>query len=272
MTTTSTSTTRSTTSTNRTSRKRSTMSAKTSTTESTTSRRRSTARPRKTDPSIDRHVDRERSSWRTTRRDAGWSVACGPGWANRSVGAPDEHRRVGGRPIPCELVAVGRELGQRGDRGDALADDPPGHRSPGPLGEETDRLGIAIAPGVEELRRDDAPVDAIWLDDAEVLVGGQIDECGRARTLREIPVELVGDLVTPEAVEVAALAVLHLRTHLQPVGLHEVERSQHAVQPRQDPEHLLRVREVAFAERIASVEADVGVAVEGEHRGPGRIG
>ena len=85
-------------------------------------------------------------------------------------------------------------------------------------------------------------------------------------------VESVGHVVPPERIEVATAVVVELGPHLQPVRLDQVERAQHAVQAREDAQHLLGVGVVPFAERGRRVETGVRVAVEGEHCGPGVVG
>ncbi len=154
-----------------------------------------------------------------------------------------------------------------------LGDDVAAHQPARALGVEADDL-VAPALPVLEHRGDDAALELLRLDRLEVLVGGEVQQHALAAGLflaREQAVELVGDALAPELVEVLAARVGEPGAHLQAVGLHQVERTQHAVKAGQDAQVLLRPGQVVVVEALR-VEPFIDVAVEGEQRLLGVVG
>ena len=90
------------------------------------------------------------------------------------------------------------------------------------------------------------------------------------RRLGEVGVQQIGDRVAPERIQVVAVVGAQRGAHLQPVRLHEVERAEQAVEARQDPYALLRVRVVALGEGGSGVQGSVDVAGERQDRRGGR--
>ena len=76
---------------------------------------------------------------------------------------------------------------------------------------------------------------------------------------------MLGNACAPELVEVGAAGCGQACAHFQAVGLHQIERAQHAVQAREDEQVLLRPGQFVGAE-AGGLQAVVHVAVEGQHR------
>ena len=77
-------------------------------------------------------------------------------------------------------------------------------------------------------------------------------------------VEVVGNLRTPELVEIFGLGRGQRRAHFQPVRLHPVQRAQHAVEAAQDAQVVLRPVELRPGQRLG-VQRFIDIAVEGQH-------
>ncbi|SOY42840.1 hypothetical protein CBM2587_A100007 [Cupriavidus taiwanensis] len=155
-----------------------------------------------------------------------------------------------------ELVRLGHAVRHRVAR----------HGAAGPLGVERNDLVAAALP-VLEYRRDDARLQHLGPHHLEILFRSKVDQHRRAFLLQlgHVGVEHLRDIVAPERVQVLAGGVVQPRAHFQPVGLHPVQRAQHAVQAGQDAQMLLREAEV-FGRQRFGVEAVVDIAVEGQHR------
>jgi len=124
---------------------------------------------------------------------------------------------------------------------------------------------VTVAVRVEEAGAYHTTVDVVGVHRAEVLLGRQVDEGVGPRRRGEVLVEHSRDVAAPELVERATAPGRQVRAHLEPVGLHQVERAQHPVQARQDPHRLLGLGEVTLPER-RGLHALVDVAVERQHR------
>mmetsp|Transcript_41203 Transcript_41203/g.96277 ORF Transcript_41203/g.96277 Transcript_41203/m.96277 type:complete len:371 (+) Transcript_41203:169-1281(+) len=138
-----------------------------------------------------------------------------------------------------------------------------GHQAAGPLGEEADDLVVAVLP-VLELAVDDARLQHLAVGRAEVLLRRQVDDDRRLLAAGEL-VQVLGQPVAPVVVEAGAGRRGQPRAHLQPVGLHAVQRAQDAVQARQHAHMLLGPGQVLGAQGFG-IQAVVDVAVEGQHR------
>jgi hypothetical protein len=163
-------------------------------------------------------------------------------------------QRVGVGRIGGEGVALGIEALQRLDLVDTPGDDVAAHQPARALGVEADDL-VAPALPVLEHRGDDAALELLRLDRLEILVGGQVHQHALAAGVllaREQAVEFVGDALAPELVEVLATRVGKPGAHLEAVGLHQVERAQHAVKAGQDAQVVLRPGQVVAARLFAS--------------------
>ena len=128
---------------------------------------------------------------------------------------------------------------------------------------EADDLVLAALEFLEDAA-DHARLEGPAVHRLEILLAGQVDDDRRGVGSRT-RIEVVGDLLAPELVEVAALRRGQPGAHLQPVGLHQVQRAQHAVQAAQDAQVRLRPVEVRSREAFG-VQPLVNIAVEGQHR------
>ena len=131
------------------------------------------------------------------------------------------------------------------------------------LGVETDDLVLAVLQ-VLELGVDDACVQRLALDRAEVFVGRQVEQYVVALGLQRF-VQPAADAFAPEGIEVLASAIDQLGAHFQAIGLHQVQWPQHAIQAGQHAQVGLGEIEVLLGE-VFGIQAGVDVTLERQQR------
>ena len=109
-----------------------------------------------------------------------------------------------------------------------MLDDEARHLAARLLGVKTDDLVFAVSE-VLELGGNNVPIQGPGLHCLEVLVGGQIDQHAAA-TLAQLTVQAARQAITPELVQIGTATVGKAQAHFQPVGLHQVQRAQQAIQ------------------------------------------
>ena len=109
----------------------------------------------------------------------------------------------------------------------------------------------------------DAGAQRLAVHGLEILLRRQIEQQRLARLLAQLLVQVARDLRAPEVVQVGAMGCGQACTHLQAVGLHAVERPQHAVETAQNRKVVLRPGERRGIQ-AARVESVVDVAIEGQ--------
>src|SRR5690606_40962030 len=110
-----------------------------------------------------------------------------------------------------------------------------GHRTTCPLGVEGNDLPPPTMPLLER-RLDERRMPARAIDAAVVLLRSVVDEDPGTRVGHRTA-KGDRDAGAPEPVQVRATLAWQPRTHLEAIGLDQVERAQHAVQARRSEEH-----------------------------------
>ena len=148
------------------------------------------------------------------------------------------------------------------------------HHAARPLGRKADDLVLATPVFLKHAFHHRC-LERLRLDRLEILLRGQVDDY-RAGIGAQTGVEVVADLRAPEFIQVFALRRGQRGAHLQAVGLHQVQRAQHAVQAAQDTHMVLRPGQGVGAQG-ARLQAVIHIAVKGQQRlarvflgGPGR--
>lgn len=98
----------------------------------------------------------------------------------------------------------------------------------------------------------------------EILLRGQIDQRSRPDRTGRVG-ERPRDALTPEGIEIPATRIGQPGSHLQTVGLHQVERTQHAVEPGKDAQVPLGEGKIVRRQRPRRKPV-IDIAVEGKHR------
>ncbi len=112
------------------------------------------------------------------------------------------------------------------------------HQAARLLGEERDDLRL-VTLDLQKARRDHVRLQCLGQGGAGIFLRRQVDDRVAALGLRFFRQALCQG-VAPELIERGRFARLQLRAHFQPVGSNQVHRPQHAVQPRQDAQMILR--------------------------------
>ena len=98
----------------------------------------------------------------------------------------------------------------------------------------------------------------------KILIGSQIDDDIVALSLQRL-IQLLGNGLAPELVQIFAARVFQTDPHLQAVGLHQVQRAQHAIQAGEHAQVSLGEVKVVLGERLC-LQAGVDIALKGKDR------
>ena len=97
----------------------------------------------------------------------------------------------------------------------------------------------------------------------EVLLRCEVDDHRGGVGLQAL-VQVVGNLGAPELVQRLAFVGGQPGAHLQPVGLQQIQRAQHAIQPAEDGQVVLRPGQVGLGQ-AAGGQAVVHITVKRQH-------
>ena len=137
------------------------------------------------------------------------------------------------------------------------------HQTAGAFGKEGDDFVLAVFVVFKHAFHH-ARLERLAINRFEIFLRGQIHQHRLAALFLQAGVEVLRDFAAPELVQIAAARIGQFDAHLQPIGLQQIQRTQHAVQTTQNAQMLLCPIQL-LARQSSGRKAVVHIAIKRQH-------